>query len=193
MATPTSYSEVELGDVSYKENSAKNSESMGKVSLASNDDAKTEVETIEDDDDVHLAKMGYEKRLHRGLGALSNFAFGFTEVAVLASVVSVFGGGLSTGGPALIFWGFFTTWVMNTIVSFNMAEICSAYPSAGSVYHWSAQLVPKKWAPLVSYCCGWSNFIGNAAGDASFAYSFAQLFNATLSASKVRRFDFDYS
>ena len=31
-----------------------------------------------------------------------------------------------------------------------------------------------------SYTCGWFNFIGNMAGDASFAYSFAGLLNAGL-------------
>lgn len=64
-----------------------------------------------------------------------------------------------------------------------MAEICSAYPSAGSVYHWSAQLVPIRYAPLASYVCGWFNFVGNAAGDASFAFFFAQFFNSAISVS----------
>ena len=50
------------------------------------------------DDDALLASMGYEKKLHRGLSALSNFAFGFTEVAVLASITSLYGYGLQTGG-----------------------------------------------------------------------------------------------
>lgn len=70
--------------------------------------------------------------------------------------------------------------LMNTIVSFCMAEICSAYPSAGSVYHWSAQLVPAKYAPLASYICGWFNFVGNAAGDSSFAFFFAQFLNSAI-------------
>ncbi len=42
-----------------------------------------------DDDnsgDLLLQKMGYAPKLHRGLGAFMNFAFGFTEVAVLASL-----------------------------------------------------------------------------------------------------------
>ena len=69
---------------------------------------------------------------------------------------------------------------MNTGVSYSMAEICSAYPSAGSVYHWSAQLVPEEWAPLASYTCGWFNFLGNAAGDASFAVFFAQFLNSAI-------------
>ena len=86
-------------------------------------------------------------------------------------------------GPAVIFWGFVTVFIMSTIVSYSMAEICSAYPSAGSVYHWSAQLVPVKYAPLASYICGWFNFLGNAAGYASFAFFFAQYFNSAIQVS----------
>ena len=72
---------------------------------------------------------------------------------------------------------------MNTVVSYSMAEICSAYPSAGSVYHWSAQLVPAEYAPLSSYICGWFNFLGNAAGDASFAVFFAKFLNSAITVS----------
>jgi hypothetical protein len=61
--------------------------------------ASTEKNTLSYlDDDALLASMGYEKKLHRGLSALSNFAFGFTEVAVLASITSLYGYGLQTGG-----------------------------------------------------------------------------------------------
>lgn len=86
-------------------------------------------------------------------------------------------------GPATIVWGFLVVFAMSTVASFSMAEICSAYPSAGSVYHWSAQLVPLKYAPIASYVCGWFNFLGNAAGDASFAFFFAQFFNSAISVS----------
>jgi amino acid transporter len=69
---------------------------------------------------------------------------------------------------------------MTMIVSLSMAEICSAYPSAGSVYHWTAQVVPEKYAAVWSYTCGWFNYLGNSAGDAAFAYSFAQQMNAAI-------------
>jgi amino acid transporter len=128
---------------------------------------------IEAEDDKILDDMGYDKVLYRGLGSFTNFAFGFTEVGVLVSIVTTWNYGLQYGGPTEIVWGFFVTFVMTMIVSLSMAEISSAYPSAGCVYHWSAQLVPENQAPLVSYICGWFNFIGNCAGDAGFAASFA--------------------
>jgi len=88
-----------------------------------------------------------------------------------------------------MFWGYLTTFIMTMIVSFSMAEICSAYPSAGSVYHWTAQLVPAAQAPLASYICGWFNFLGNAAGDAAFANSFATIMNSAIQASNGNPYD----
>jgi amino acid transporter len=141
-------------------------------------------------DEEVVKRSGYQQTvLHRGLGAFSNFAFGFTEVAVLASYTSLFGTGLSLGGPSAMVWTYLVTWFFLTLASFSMAEICSAFPFAGSVYHWSAQLVPPKWAPLASYITGWTNFLGNLAGDASFASFFASFFNAGLEASQVQKYD----
>jgi amino acid transporter len=136
-----------------------------------------------DEDDKALERMGYKSELYRGLSSFSNFAFGFTEVNVLCSFVSMYGYGLATGGPAVIIWGFLVTFMFNTVVAYSMAEICSAYPSAGSVYHWTGQLVPSSLAPVASYTCGWSNFLGNAAGDAAFSYTWATFFSASIAIS----------
>ena len=48
-----------------------------------------------------LHRMGYKAELHRGLGSLMSFSFGFTGVAVLVSVCLGFGAGLGSGGPTV--------------------------------------------------------------------------------------------
>ena len=68
--------------------------------------------------------------------------------------------------------------VMTICIGCAMGEICSTFPSAGSVYHWAGQMGPPEWGPLSSFVCGWFNFLGNAAGDASFAYGFANVSDA---------------
>lgn len=136
--------------------------------------------TVMSDDDAKLIKLGYKPTLYRGLDSFMNFAFGFTEVAVLPSVCIMYGFGLGAGGPAGIVWGFAVQFLLVMVIAHCMAEICSAYPSAGSVYHWAAMLVPPEWAPIASYTCGWANFLGNAAGDASFANGFGSFLSAAL-------------
>ena len=116
--------------------------------------------------------MGYKQELHRGFNAFMNFSFCFTAVAVVSGCSLLFPFGLSTGGPVVMLWGWVVGSVFSTIVGMSMAEICSSYPSAGSVYHWAGMLASPKWAPFSSYLCGWFNFIGNAASDAGFAFGF---------------------
>ena len=140
-------------------------------------------------DDIILESMGYKKVLDRGLGIVGNWAFGFSEVAILVSITTLYGGGLRVGGPSASVWGFLVVWAMTSVVSLCLAEICSAYPSAGSVYHWSAQLVPERYAPLASYMTGWCNWIGNASGNAAVAYSFSIFLEAALQASRIPAFD----
>ena len=136
--------------------------------MQTSDDNKTKVKqasSLHDlSDDKLLEALGYKEQLYRGLGAFSNFAIGVTEVNVIASITIILGTALEQGGSAMIVWGFLTVWIFMQISAISLAEICSAYPSAGSVYHWAAQVVPEPWAPFWSYVTGIFNFIGNAAG-----------------------------
>lgn len=136
-----------------------------------------------DDDDKILAQMGYKQQLHRGFNALMSFSFCFTAVGAIASTSLLFTYGINTGGPAVMVWGWIIASIFTTIVASSMAEICSSYPSAGSVYHWAGILAPEKWAPASAYICGWFNFLGNAASGSSFAYGFASFISACVAIS----------
>jgi amino acid transporter len=117
--------------------------------------------------------MGYKQELYRGFNAFMSFSFCFTAVAVISSSSLLFDYGLNNGGPAIMIWGWIIASVFTMFVGLSMAEICSSYPSAGSVYHWAGMLASDESGPAASYICGWFNFLGNAAGDASYAYGFA--------------------
>jgi len=60
-------------------------------------------------------------------------------------------------------------------VALSMAEICSAYPTSGGLYYWSAKLAGKEWAPLASWITGWFNIVGQWAATTSIDFSLAQL------------------
>ena len=145
-----------------------------------NDEVASELTTYMDEDDRLLAKMGYKQELHRGFNAFMSFSFCFTAVAVISGCSVLFPYGLQTGGPVVMIWGWIIGSIFTGIVGLSMAEICSSYPSAGSVYHWAGMLASPKWAPFASYVCGYFNFLGNAASDASFAFGFAQITTAAV-------------
>lgn len=123
-------------------------------------DTGSDVGTALSEDDLLVIDMGYKPTLHRGLNSFMNFAYGFTEVSVLCSIAITYSLGLSNGGNVVILWAFVVQFFCVMFIAHSMAEICSAFPSAGSVYHWSAQLASKEHGPLWSYITGWWNFIG---------------------------------
>ena len=119
-------------------------------------------------------------KLCRGLDLLMSFAFGYNGVSALISVVSLFTFGLMTGGPGTMVWSWLICFFMTMVVALNFSEICSAFPAAGSVYHWTGVLAPREVAPAASYWTGLFNWLGNASGDSAFAYTFSIFMNAAL-------------
>ena len=108
-----------------------------------------------DADQARLHELGYKQELKRGLSVVSNFAFSFSILSVLTGVTSTYNTGLRYGGPASMTLGWLVVATFNGCVALSMAEICSAYPTSGGLYYWSAKLAGKKWAPLASWVTGW--------------------------------------
>eukprot|EP00455_Lapot_gusevi_P044400 TRINITY_DN553_c0_g2_i6.p1 TRINITY_DN553_c0_g2~~TRINITY_DN553_c0_g2_i6.p1 ORF type:complete len:382 (+),score=64.56 TRINITY_DN553_c0_g2_i6:133-1278(+) len=133
------------------------------------------------EEDNSLEEMGYKQELYRGFNAFMSFSFCFTAVACVSSISILFNYGLATGGPAVMVWGWVIASFFTMLVGAAMAEICSTFPSAGSVYHWAGMLASPSAAPFACFITGWFNLFGNAAGDASFGYGFAQVVAAAVS------------
>ncbi|CAF3583297.1 unnamed protein product [Rotaria sp. Silwood1] len=135
----------------------------------------------EDESDIRREhEMGYEQELYRGFSPFMSFAFCFTAVNVFTSISISFTYALNTGGSAMAVWSWLIGSTFTILVGMSLAEICSVYPSAGSVYYWAGQLVSSQHAPLASFICGWFNFIGNAAANAAMSSGFATIVNAAL-------------
>lgn len=145
----------------------------GDIELADIQPGGLRRKSVVENDDEKLRKMGYEPQLHRGFSSVMAFCFCFTSVAVVSSISGLFSTGMAQGGPVIIIWSWIIGSFLTIIVSCSMAELCSTYPSAGSVYHWAGNLASERWGPLLAYITGWFNFLGNAAGVAFYGYTFA--------------------
>lgn len=126
--------------------------------------------------------LGYAQELHRGFDGLMAFSFCFTSVAVVSSIAGLYVQGLSQGGPAMLIWSWIIGAALTVCACMSLAEICSSYPSSGSVYHWAGLLASPTYGPFAAFVTGWFNWLGNTAGDAFFAWAFAQAVDATLRA-----------
>ena len=97
----------------------------------------SQAEIDEEDSDIRLLReMGYTQELYRGFSPIMSFAFCFTAVNVLTSMSLGFTYTLNTGGSGVAIWSWVLGSIFTILIGLSLAEICSVYPSAGSVYHW---------------------------------------------------------
>jgi amino acid transporter len=87
-----------------------------------------------------LQKMGYAQELLRDMGGFSNFAISFSVISILTGATQLFGYGLQHGGPLQMSAGWLLVSFFTMTVALSMAELASAYPTAGALYHWSSFL-----------------------------------------------------
>ena len=82
-------------------------------------------------DEKRLAELGYKQELSRAWSSFTNFAISFTIISVLAGTFTNFGFAWQNGGPAGIAFGWPIICALILMVAFSMAELTSAYPTAG--------------------------------------------------------------
>ncbi|MFZ4811186.1 MAG: amino acid permease [Ilumatobacteraceae bacterium] len=125
-----------------------------------------------DDDRAHLHSLGYAQELKRGMSTFSNFAISFSIISILAGGMTSFWLGMVTAGPRVITLGWIIVGFFALLVGMAMGEICSAYPTAGGLYYWSAKLA-KRNAAAWSWFTGYFNLIGQIGVIASVDYALA--------------------
>src|SRR5206468_3259818 len=103
-----------------------------------------------------LARLGYAQQLFREMGGFSNFAISFSIISVLTGAVLLYGYGLKLAGPVINTVGWPVVSLLTLCVAASMAELASAYPTAGGLYFWAFRLGGRGWAWLTA----WLNMIG---------------------------------
>jgi len=136
--------------------------------------------TSEDEQTLH--KLGYAQELFRAMGGFQNFAISFTIISILAGCLTSYYIAFGQGGPIAVTWGWLLVGLMSTIVALAMAEIASAFPTAGGLYYWASKLGSPAWG----WFTGWFNLIGQIAVTAAIGYGLATFGTALLN------FWFDY-
>jgi amino acid transporter len=121
------------------------------------------------EDERLLHKLGYAQELFRAMGGFRNFAISFTIISILAGCLTSYFVAFERGGPVAVTWGWLLIGLMSTIIALSMAEIASAYPTAGGLYYWASKLGGPGWG----WATGWFNLIGQVAVTAAIGYGLA--------------------
>ncbi len=131
-------------------------------------------------DTEQLHRLGYAQELTRSMSHFSNFAISFTIISILSGCLTLYGFGLQHGGPPTMLWGWLLVGTLVLFAGLSMAEICSAYPTAGGLYYWAAKLAPGKSGPIWSWFTGWFNLLGQVAVTAGISFGAAFSVSAFL-------------
>ncbi len=123
-----------------------------------------------DADKETLHQFGYAQQLLRDMGGFSNFAISFSIISILTGAVTLYGVGLKGGGPVImgIGWPLVTLFVL--FVAAALAELASAIPTSGALYHWASLLG----GPGCGWFTAWLNLVGLIAAIAGIDYGCAQ-------------------
>jgi amino acid transporter len=109
------------------------------------------------DDDVKLLhSMGYAQELARNMKGFQNFAISFSIICILSGGINSLGQGIGGVGGASIGIGWLIGCAVSLVFALGMAQIGSAYPTAGGLYHWSSILGGRGWGWLTA----WFNLLG---------------------------------
>lgn len=129
-----------------------------------------------------LNAFGYKQELLRDMGGFSNFAISFSIISILTGAVTLYGFGFNQGGPAVmgLGWPFVTIFVL--FVAAGMAELASAIPTSGAVYHWASILGGKGWG----WFTAWFNMVGQVTIVAGIDYGCAGFAASLLYASPTK-------
>jgi amino acid transporter len=108
------------------------------------------------DDAALLERLGYAQELRRRMSAFSNFAISFSTICILAGGITSLQLGISAvgGAAAGVVWPLGVAFSL--IVALSMAQVASAFPTAGGLYHWSAILGGRGWG----WATAWFNLAG---------------------------------
>src|ERR1700740_1019286 len=114
----------------------------------------TEADKKEDVTILH--GMGYAQELERRLSRFSNFAISFSIICILSGGINSLAQGTSGAGGISIGIGWPIGCLISGVFAMAMAQISSAYPTAGGLYHWGSILGNR----FTGWLTAWFNLLG---------------------------------
>lgn len=111
----------------------------------------------QDKHDLNL--FGLAEQLRRRLGAAASFGLSFQSLGLIGAAFLLAGPALQKGGPSVVSIGLPILALFGILVSASLAELSSAVPTAGGVYHWASALGTRRWG----WYAAWFHLAGHLA------------------------------
>lgn len=132
-------------------------------------------QSLQEQEDLRLAEMGYKPELRRNFSAWSLLGIGFGLTNSWFGISASLATGIQSGGPLMIVYGILIIAFVSTFIAITLSELASAFPNSGGQYFWTSVLAPRKHAPFWAYMCGALAWAGSVFSAASTSMSVAQV------------------
>ena len=103
-----------------------------------------------------LHSMGYAQELSRRMRLFSNFAISFSIICILSGGINSLGQATAGAGGISIGLGWPVGVLISGVFAMALAQISSAYPTAGGLYHWGSILGNR----FTGWLSAWLNLLG---------------------------------
>ncbi|PSK60138.1 Choline transport protein [Elsinoe australis] len=117
-------------------------------------------------DDGIINASGHKQELERNFGLLSIIGLVLTSANTWLAVGGTLTVAIYNGGAVGVITEYITVSLIYFCIAASLAELASAMPSAGGVYHW-ATITAGKWGRPVGFFAGWLNSLAWIFGLAS--------------------------
>eukprot|EP00850_Spirogloea_muscicola_P013027 SM000086S23079 [mRNA] locus=s86:518414:522368:- [translate_table: standard] len=127
-----------------------------------------------------LQELGYKQELRRSLNLLEILGIAVSVINPYITIIPLYSLAISYGGPLCVMWPWWPVAFSAICVGLCLSEICSSFPTTGSMYFWAASLAPPKLKPIVSWITAWFEVVAVTVSTASVAFPAAQIIQQTV-------------
>ncbi|KAJ9154758.1 Amino acid permease [Pleurostoma richardsiae] len=129
-------------------------------------------------EDENLWAMGYEQHMSRGFTSWSMISFCMTGLGLLPSLGGTLWFSMGYLGLLPMTWGWLVASLLIMSMVFSLAELSSAYPTAGGLYYWTYKAAPPKLKKIACWVTAWCMVMACTLGGASFYATMADMIGA---------------
>ncbi|KAH8116136.1 amino acid permease-domain-containing protein [Phellopilus nigrolimitatus] len=141
-----------------------------------------------EEEDVRLRQLGIRRELRKEFTNFSTLSFAIGIMGMAATVAATFNTPILLGGRAVAIW----TWLLGLVgclaIAVSVAELVSAYPTAGGLYTSTAFVVPPRYRASVTFVNAWLTLLGQCTGQASVSFALSQMIFAAVTIGTDGRF-----
>ncbi|KAI5120887.1 hypothetical protein M0805_002987 [Coniferiporia weirii] len=139
-------------------------------------------------EDERLQQLGVHRELRREFSTFSAVSFAIGAMGITATIASTFNTPILSGGRAAAVWSWLLGCFGCLAIAASVAELVSAYPTAGGVYTSTAFVIPPRYRASVTFVSAWMTLLGQLTAQSSIVFALSEMIFAAVTIGTDGRF-----